>query len=171
MRTSIIAFVVAACSPSPRAGGDPQPDASSHVTPDTGRPAVCFEPEIAGTATIGNAAVQACAIWNNVSRMSGDVTLTRDTSSFTMAFSNGLTFAGSVSSSNHVTLVNVEPHTFDDGCGWQSTETLTGTLDPATCVLSLSYAYAEMIVQDNGACATPCSGTANVSLGVTPIVQ
>ncbi len=164
-------WAVAACAPSPRSGGEPPPDASSHLTPDASGPTACFEPQIAGTATIGNADVQGCAIWNNVSRMSGSVTLTRGTSSFTMAFSNGLTFVGSVSSSNQVTLVNVEPHTFSDGCGWQSTETLTGTLDPVTCVLQLSYAYAEMVVQDNGACATPCSGTANVSLEVTPIIQ
>jgi hypothetical protein len=171
MRSLMLVTLVAACSPSSRSGGDPPPDAASHVNVDAAPPAVCFEPQLAGTAMIGNADVQACAIWNNVSQMTGNVTLTRDASSFKMAFANGLTFAGSVSSSNHVTLVNVQPHAFQDGCGWQSTETLTGTLDPSTCVLSLSYAYAEMVVHDNGGCASPCFGTANVSLTVTPIIQ
>jgi hypothetical protein len=120
---------------------------------------------------IGNADVQDCAIRNNVSHMTGNVTLTRNASSFKMAFANGLAFVGSVSSSSHVTLVNVQPRASRDGCGWQSTETLTGTVDPTTCVLSLQYAYAEIVVQNNGGCASPCFGTANVSLQVTPIIQ
>ncbi|CAN5183732.1 hypothetical protein BH11MYX1_BH11MYX1_51350 [soil metagenome] len=171
MRSLILVGLIAACSPSSRSGGEPQPDAPVHVSVDAAPPAVCFEPQIAGKATIGNADVQGCAIWNNVSRMTGDVTLTRDATSFKMAFANGLKFAGSVSSSNHVTLVNIEPHSYSDGCGWQSTETLTGTLDPSTCVLSLSYDYAEMVVQSDGFCDSPCFGTANVSLKVTPIIQ
>lgn len=70
-----------------------------------------------------------------------------------------------------ITVTHVEPHAFTDGCGWQATETLTGTIDPATCALGLSYAYAEMVVTDNGGCATPCSGTADLTFTITPILM
>ena len=131
---------------------------------------MCFEPAITGTAATGNANVQACAIWNNVARMTGMVTLTRTATTFSIDFANGLSFTGAITG-NAVSLTHVEPHSFTDGCGWQSTETLTGTVDPTSCVLSLAYDYAEMVVQDNGGCATPCSGHADVSLQITPIVQ
>ena len=84
----------------------------------------------------GNANVQDCAIWNNVARMTGTVTLTRTATSFSLDFANGLSFTGAITG-NQVPLTHVEPHTFTDGCSWQSTETLTGTVDPATCVLTL----------------------------------
>jgi hypothetical protein len=158
--------VLAACSPSPR-GPVGQPDAP--VATIDAPPTVCFEPAISGTAMTGNANVQDCAIWNNVARMTGDVTVTRTATSFTLDFANGLSFTGAITG-NQVQLTHIEPHTFTDGCGWQSTETLSGTVDPATCVLTLAYDYAEMVTQDNGACATPCSGHADVSLQITPIL-
>lgn len=163
----LLVLALAGCSPS--RGGDDTATPDAAKLPDGG-PTLCFEPSISGTAMTGNAVVQDCAIWNNVSRMTGTVTLSRTATTFTMAFANGLAFTGAITG-NQVTLTHVEPHTFTDGCGWQSTETLTGTIDPATCVLSLSYAYAEMVVASNGACATPCSGTADVTLQVTPIVM
>lgn len=164
---SLVVVMVAACGPSGH--HDPvQVDAPGEVADSA--PAVCFEPAVSGTAATGNTNVQSCAIWNNVARMNGAVTLTRTGSSFTMAFANGLSFTGSITGAQ-VTLTHIEPHTFDDGCGWQSTETLTGTLDPSTCILSLAYDYAEMVTQSNGACASPCTGSADVSLEVTPILQ
>jgi hypothetical protein len=157
-----LVVVLAACSSPKRA----QPDAAD-VGPDAA-PAVCFEPAITGTAATGNANVQDCAIWNNVARMTGSVTLTRTGSSFSIEFGSGLSFTGAITG-NQVQLTHVEPHTFSDGCLWQSTETLAGTVDPGTCVLTLAYDYAEMVTQDNGACATPCSGHADVSLQITPV--
>jgi hypothetical protein len=165
VRIALVAVVVAACS-SPSRGPEGQPDA--HDPGPDAAPAVCFEPAISGTAATGNANVQDCAIWNNVARMTGAVTLTRTGSSFSIDFANGLSFAGAITGTQ-VQLTHVEPHTFTDGCGWQSTETLTGTVDPGTCVLTLAYDYAEMVTQDNGACATPCSGHADVSLQITPV--
>ena len=131
---------------------------------------VCFEPAITGTAMTGNANVQSCAIWNNVARMTGMVTLTRTATSFSLDFANGLSFTGAITR-NQVSLTHIEPHSFEDGCTWQSTETLTGTVDPTTCVLTLSYDYEEMVTVSNGACASPCTGMADVSLEITPIVQ
>lgn len=118
----------------------------------------------------GNANVQSCAIWNNVARMTGTVTLERTATTFTMTFSNGLVFTGAISGTT-VTLTHIEPHSFTDGCTWQSTETLTGTVDPTTCVLTLRYDYQEMVTVSNGACASPCTGMADVSLQITPILQ
>lgn len=170
MRIALVVVVVAACSPSAR-GPTGQPDAQAHGSNAAdAAPGLCFEPAITGTAATGNANVQACAIWNNVSRMTGTVTLTRTATTFSIDFANGLSFTGAITG-NAVSLTHVEPHSFTDGCGWQSTETLTGTVDPSTCVLSLAYDYAEMVVQDNGGCAMPCSGHADVSLQITPVVQ
>jgi len=166
VRIALVSAVLAACSPSPRAPVG-QPDAALVGT--DGAPAVCFEPAISGTAMAGNTNVQDCAIWNNVARMTGGVTLTRTATSFSLDFADGLSFTGAITG-NQVQLTHVEPHTFSDGCLWQSTETLSGTVDPATCVLTLAYDYAEMVTQSNGACATPCSGHADVSLQITPIL-
>jgi hypothetical protein len=163
VRIVVVVGLLAACSSSPQRG---QPDASEAVV--DAAPFVCFEPGIGGAAMIGNANVQDCAIWNNVARMTGGVTLTRTASSFSLDFADGLSFTGAITG-NQVELTHVEPHTFTDGCGWQSTETLSGTVDPTTCVLSLAYDYAEMVTQDNGACATPCSGHADVSLEISPV--
>jgi len=160
-----------ACGPGSRDGGDPSKlDAAPIPHPEAGGPTVCFEPSVTGTAMAGNGMVQDCAIWNHVSEMSGEVTLSRTASTFTLAFANGLTFTGPITG-NSVTLTHVEPHSYVDGCGWQATETLTGTIDPATCALGLSYAYAEMVVTDNGGCATPCSGSASLDFTVTPILM
>jgi hypothetical protein len=166
-----IAFVLVlvACSPSSR-GSSPDAARGDATVATDAAPAMCFDPAISGTAMTGNAAVQDCAIWNNVARMTGMVTLTRTATSFSIDFANGLSFTGAITG-NQVALTHIEPHTFTDGCGWQSTETLTGTLDPTTCVLTLAYDYAEMVTMSNGACATPCSGHADVSLQITPIVQ
>jgi hypothetical protein len=161
-------LALAACSPSARQGTDGLPDAPSTIAPDAG-PSVCFEPSVTGTAMAGNGMVQDCAIWNHVADMTGQVTLTRTATTFTLSFANGLVFTGAISGTS-VTLTHVEPHSFSDNCGWQATETLTGTIDPTSCALSLSYAYAEMVVTDNGACATPCSGTADLMFVVTPIL-
>jgi len=130
----------------------------------------CFEPAITGTAMTGNANVQSCAIWNNVARMTGMVTLTRTATTFSLDFATGLAFTGAITG-NAVSLTHTEPHSFEDGCTWQSTETLTGTVDPTTCVLSLAYDYEEMVTVSNGACASPCTGMADVSLQITPVVQ
>jgi hypothetical protein len=165
VRIVLVAVLLAACS-SPSRGPTGLPDAHEVIVDVP--PAVCFEPSISGTAAIGNANVQDCAIWNNVARMTGSVTLTRTTSSFSIDFANGLSFTGAITGSQ-VELTHVEPHTFSDGCLWQSTETLAGTIDPATCVLTLAYDYAETVTQSNGACATPCSGHADVSLQITPV--
>ena len=147
------------------------PDAShDSSTGGDAAPTMCFEPAISGTAATGNANVQDCAIWNNVARMTGMVTLTRTATSFSVDFANGLSFTGAITGTN-VMLTHIEPHTFTDGCGWQSTETLTGTVDAVSCVLSLAYDYEEMVTQSNGACASPCTGMADVSLMITPIVQ
>lgn len=162
--------MLAACGPGTRSGSDPGvPDAAVVSHPEAGA-GVCFEPSVTGTAAAGNGMVQDCAIWNHVANMSGTVTLSRTATTFTLAFANGLTFTGTITG-NQVSLTHVEPHDFEDGCGWQATETLTGTLDPTSCALTLSYAYAEMVVTDNGFCATPCSGTADLSFSVTPILQ
>jgi hypothetical protein len=71
---------------------------------------------------------------------------------------------------NSVNLVYMHQHPFSDGCGWQATETLAGQLDPMTCNFMLSYDYAEMVVQNNGGCATPCSAQANVQLELKPVI-
>jgi len=167
VRHLLLVAAIAACSPSPRTQ-TAQPDAPA-VSSDSA-PTVCFEPAITGTAMTGNANVQSCAIWNNVARMTGMVTLTRTATSFSLDFANGLSFTGAITG-NQVSLTHIEPHSFEDGCTWQSTETLTGTVDPTTCVLTLSYDYEEMVTVSNGACASPCTGMADVSLEITPIVQ
>jgi hypothetical protein len=121
-----------------------------------------------GTVSTGAADIQSCAIWNNVANMSGTVTLARDQNNVTMTFSTGLMFSGTITGTQ-VTLVHWELHDFSDGCEWRATETLSGTIDESTCVMMLHYAYVESVEVDNGGCATPCSGTANLTLQISPL--
>lgn len=164
MRALVLALAAAACGPGNRA---PTSADAPPVTSDAA-PMLCYSPSTTGMATAGNANIQSCAIWNNVANMSGMVTLTRDHDNLTMAFANGLTFTGTIQGTA-VQLQHYELHDFSDGCTWRATETLTGTIDTTSCVMTLSYAYQETVEVSNGACATPCSGTADFSLQITPV--
>jgi hypothetical protein len=166
MRALPLALVAAAaCGPGGRS--PTTVDAPPQMTGDA--PAMlCYSPSTTGTAMDGNASIQSCAIWNNVANMNGMVTLTRDHANLTMAFANGLTFTGTITGTS-VQLQHYELHDFSDGCTWRATETLTGTIDETSCVMMLSYAYVETVEVSNGACATPCSGTADFNLQITPI--
>jgi hypothetical protein len=165
MRTLLI-IAIAACSPlRPSEGG-----ADAPIVHDAPGPSVCYEPSVTGMVMAGMANLQSCAIWNNVANMTGNVTLSRTGNAVTMAFATGVTFAGTINGTS-VTLTNAQLHDFTDGCTWRATETLTGTIDPVSCVMMLSYAYSEMVAVSNGACATPCSGTADFSLQIAPILQ
>ncbi len=157
-------LALAACGPAKRM--DPPmmtaPDAPAQATS-------CYEASVSGTASVGTSSVESCAIWNSLAEMTGGVTLTRDQTSLTMAFATGVTFTGTVVG-NNVDLTYSNLHDFEDGCTWRATETLTGALDPATCVMMLGYHYAETVEVSNGACATPCSGTGTVSFQISPIL-
>jgi hypothetical protein len=167
MRSALVLVALAACGP----GGRPPSGATPDAAPvHDSAPAVCFDPSVTGTVTAGTANIQTCAIWNSVSKMTGSVTLSRTDSMLTMAFASGPTFAGTISGTS-VTLTYAHLHDFEDGCTWRATETLSGTLDPTSCVMTLSYSYVESVSVSNGACATPCTGTADFSLQVTPILQ
>ena len=155
------------CGPSAR-GPNVSPDAAPTAIDAPAAAAVCYEPAISGTVQPGASNIQSCAIWNNVARMTGMVTVSRDPSMMTMSF-GALAFTGTVTGRN-VALTHFELHDFTDGCLWRATETLTGDLDPATCVMALDYQYAETIETNNGACSSPCSGTGSFALDIVPII-
>jgi hypothetical protein len=162
----MLLLVLAACAPA-----RPDPGGSSIDAPivhDAPAPSVCYEPSVSGSVMPGMANLQSCAIWNNVANMTGTVTLSRTGEMLAMAFASGVSFAGTIAGTS-VTLTNSQLHSFTDGCTWRATETLSGTLDPASCVMTLSYAYNEMVAVSNGACATPCTGTADFSLQIAVI--
>ena len=165
MRSIVYGLVfVVACSPS-RPSQTPD---SNQQTIDAA-PSLCYEPSTSGTVTPGTSTLDSCAVWNSVSKMSGAVTLTRDPSHLTMAFATGPTFVGTVAARN-VNLTYFHLHDFSDGCKWRATETLTGDLDPASCVMTLSYHYVESVETSDGSCATPCTGTGSFSLQIAPIL-
>lgn len=172
---SLVFLAVTACGPGERTDvGAPDAGTPTHDAAPTQPPlhdaaqAVCYEPSVTGTVTAGVAHIQQCALWSNADSLQGSVTLTRAGSDLTMAFANGITFTGSVVAT-HVTLTYSQLHYFDDGCEWRATETLTGTLDPTSCVMTVAYSYVETIAISNGACAIPCTGSANLSLQIAPI--
>jgi hypothetical protein len=162
-----VAAVVAACSPGPRGNGVDASNNGSNT--HDGAPAVCYEPGVRGKVMAGTADIQDCAVWNSVASMTGDVTLTRTATSLTMAFDTGITFTGTVTG-NNVMLTYYQLHDFTDGCQWRATETLSGPMDPATCVMTLSYQYQET-VESGDLCDSPCTGTADFNLSITPILQ
>lgn len=158
--------LVVGCGP----GSRDKPDASGDapLVSDVG-PSVCYAPMVMGSVTPGTSTIQSCAIWNSVSKLTGGVTITRNATMLTMAFATGVTFTGTVVGRD-VELTYTHLHDFTDGCKWRATETLTGDLDPATCVMMVSYRYVETVEISNGACATPCGATGTFSLSVAPIL-
>jgi hypothetical protein len=173
LRTSCVAclaWLAIGCVSAPR---DP-PDAGAgaigvdSAPPPPPPPSICYDPSVSGEASQGTSNIEACAIWNHDQQMVGAVTATRDQDALTVTFSSGLAFVGLVTGGN-VQLSHSELHSFEDGCLWRATETLTGTLDPTTCVLTLSYRYAETIEVSDGRCAIPCSGAGSLSLRIAPI--
>jgi hypothetical protein len=129
----------------------------------------CFEPQVSANVNTSGSIVQECAIWNNLSSLMGQVNITRTGSTLTLDFSAGVTFTGTVTG-NNVSLTHAQTHTFTDGCLWLATETLTGTLDPTSCAMSVSYAYVESVQTSNGACATPCSASSTVKFSFQPVL-
>jgi hypothetical protein len=172
MYAGLVAAALAACGPSKHEPGNTNPDAARNNIDAMSTPSECFVPAVQGTAMTAAVSIEACAVWNNVANMMGDVTVTRTGQDLTLAFTTtGLTFTGTIVG-NDVTLTYSALHEFTDNCEWRSTETLTGTVDPMTCVLTLSYDYQEMVaVASPDGCDTPCTGTADVSLQITPMIQ
>jgi hypothetical protein len=128
----------------------------------------CFEPQETASVSTAGSIVEECAIWNNLSSLTGQVTIVRTGASLMLEFAGGITFSGTVSGST-VSLTHAQTHTFSDGCLWLASETLTGTLDPTTCAMSVSYAYVESVSMSNGACATPCSASSTVTFSFQPV--
>jgi hypothetical protein len=172
MRWLAVVAVLVGCDASPRRDllfVDAQPHHDAVVAP-----AVCYAPSETGMVMPGASSVESCAIWNSLAQMSGVVTVARspqDLTQLTMTFGSGpVIYTGTVVN-DQVSLTYFHLHDFEDGCKWRATETLTGTLDDSTCVLSLSYKYRESVEVSNGACATPCSGDGTFSLDIVPIIE
>lgn len=165
-----LALGCAACGPDGGPDPDPgTPDAAvdAAVAVIDGPPAQCYDEPVDVDVAAQGTVVQACAIWNSIGQLAGHATVTRTGMTLVIDFENGVVFSGSIIN-NMVNLVYAHQHPFEDGCRWMATETLMGTLDPATCNFSLSYNYVESVVMGS-ACATPCSAQANVTLQLTPI--
>ncbi len=158
----------AACAPAARPGTST--DAAMPIaTADSAIAPLCYAPSTTGEVMPGTSTIEDCAIWNNLARMTGQVTVSRDQTMLSIAFDAGsLVYTGTVDA-GAVSLSYYALHDFTDGCEWRATETLTGTLAEATCQLTLTYHYAETVEVDNGDCATPCSADGSFSFDVTPL--
>jgi hypothetical protein len=167
MRLVYVVALLGACTPAPRTGDHVDAPPSHQID---SAPMVCYEPAVTGMVMAGAAHIDSCAIWNSLAQMTGDVTVTRAATTMSMAFASGVTFAGTVIDRN-VMLTYTHLHDFSDGCKWRATETLNGDLDPASCLMMLSYTYVESVEISNGACATPCAANGSFSLQITPVLQ
>jgi len=172
MRLVLVVLCAAACSGSSRTRTHAEDglDLGSSDASQSSSSTECYDPAVEEMVVPGTSSVDSCAVWNSLAQMMGDVTIAASGSTLTMTFgSNGVVFTGTVDSSGNVTLVYTHLHDFTDGCEWRATETLTGTLSQASCMLSLSYSYAESVEVSNGACDTPCSGDGTFTFGLAPI--
>ena len=107
--------------------------------------------------------------WGRVRRLAvRRATVTRNGSSLSIDFGNGVVFSGTLVA-NSVDLRYEHQHPFSDGCQWRASETLEGTLDPASCNFSLRYDYVETPIS-TGPCAAPCSAQADVTLELKPVI-
>jgi hypothetical protein len=167
---AMVLVACAACGPE-NPGPDPaRPDAAAdaNVVVVDGPEAQCYDEPVDVDVALQGQVVEACAIWNSLAQLAGRALVSRSGTTLMIDFQNGVVFSGTVIN-GAVNLAYAHQHPFEDGCRWMATETLAGTLDPSTCNFSLTYSYVESIVMNNGACATPCSAQADVTLQLTPI--
>ena len=165
----LMVLVVTACGPDGRDPGTVDAASDAAVAHADAAPMVCYAGPTEVEVALQIQIQQSCAIWNSLAELSGRATVTRGAGTLTIDFGNGVMFSGTLAG-NSVNLIYKHQHPFSDGCGWQATETLTGQLDPSSCNFSLSYDYAEMVVMNNGGCATPCSAMADVQLELKPVI-
>ena len=86
-----------------------------------------------------------------------------------MLFPDGTSFSGTTDGVNF-TATRITNFPYEDGCNWQATETMTGTIDAANqCTLHTSYTYREKPVS-SGSCATPCTIDAQLIINWVSII-
>ena len=136
-------------------------------------PQVCFVPAIAAEVALEATQVSACAAWPSLDAMPGDAVIRRDGEVLTIDFQDGVVFTGAVAAeggTESVSLTHVHQHGWSDGCTWQATETLAGTI-AGDCSMSLRYDYAESVAVSDGACDTPCYASSDVTLEINVVVD
>ena len=168
MSRSWLLIAVAACGPGDREQTG-NPDAGADAARPDSAPIVCYQGATEVDVALMVQIEESCAIWNSLAELSGRATVTRAGTSLTIDFGNSVVFSGTLAN-NSVSLKYEHQHPFTDGCGWKATETLAGTLDPASCNFSLTYDYVESVVQSDGSCASPCSAMADVKLELKPVI-
>lgn len=149
-----------ACAPADResqGGGGDAAEAGRHDA----AAGVCFSGERSAAVDLEATYVSACAAWPSLDDMPGSATIARTGDVLTIDFGAGVVFAGTVAGSS-VSIAYVHEHPWSDGCGWQATETLTGTIDASCGALNLQYDYTEGVVSSDGSCDSPCSASSDV---------
>ena len=189
MRTSVPALIVLAilagpgCGPAERttpsrdAGGGGSADAGAgegEAEAADAAPQVCFVPAIAAEVALEATQVSACAAWPSLDAMPGHAVIRRDGDVLTIDFEEGVVFTGPVAEAEgepeSVSLTHVHQHGWSDGCTWQATETLTGTI-ASDCSMSLRYDYGESVAVSDGACDSPCYASSDVTLQIDVVVD
>jgi hypothetical protein len=167
---ALVMVALVACGPGGREpGGGIDASVDATVARPDSAPMVCYPGPTEVDVTLMIQIQQSCAIWNSLAELGGRATVTRGAGTLTIDFGNNVVFSGTLAG-NTVNLLYKHQHPFSDGCGWQATETLAGQLDPMSCNFALSYDYVEMVVMNNGGCASPCSAQANVQLELKPVI-
>ena len=157
-RPAVLLFGLMACAPADRSseGGV---DANRVARADAA-PGGCFSGERVAAVDLEATVVSACAAWPSLDGMPGSATITRSGTTLTIDFGEGVVFAGTVNGSS-VSIAYVHEHPWSDGCGWQATESLSGTIDDG-CSLNLRYDYTEGVVDSDGSCDSPCGASSDV---------
>jgi hypothetical protein len=87
-----------------------------------------------------------------------------------LEFPDGTAFTGATDGQTF-TATRLTNFPYQDGCNWQATETLAGTIDTTgSCRLDASYTYREMPVQGVN-CAQPCTIDADVVITRQSIIR
>ncbi len=99
----------------------------------------------------------------------GDVKTRITPPTITMQFPDGTSFTGSSDGTNF-TATRLTMFPYDDGCTWQATEVLQGTIDThGNCTLRASYSYREAPISPPP-CASPCTIDAQVEIDRVSII-
>lgn len=161
---------LAGCSPAMRDSNDPGQGVDASVDASVGDAATPPSPDLSYScgayanyqARVSGVVRSPCAYdVSKILSIGGNVKTRITPPTISMEFPDGTLFTGP-SDGKTFTARRITQFPFEDGCTWQATETLSGTIDDAkTCTLTAGYTYREAPISPPP-CATACTIDAQV---------
>lgn len=174
---------LAGCSAARNGGNDPDPPATADLSsPDASQPDLWQPPRPDLGYACGQYAAYRARVEgvvrspcdydvSKILSIGGDVKTRITPPTINMDFPDGTSFTGSTNADGSTfSATRTTRFPYSDGCTWQATETLSGSIDQAgSCGLKANYTYREAPIAGSG-CALPCTIDAQVAIDRVSII-